>query len=356
LEPSFYLIATSHSLHLKNFKVMKVVKSILLVLLVIFVALLGFSLLAPKTYSIEESIKIGAPYALVVEQTTHWPNFQEWSPWSEMDPDMELSYEGDFGKVGSRYTWKGNEDAGSGSQEITAVSHDRVDIDLHFKEPFESLAKTYYLFNLEGDSMTVAWGMSGEMAWPWNVMTHFLKGSITKDYQKGLQSLKERCESIAADHVVDGFWIREIVLENRTYIGRKKLVKWAEMQEFYSAVLGAAFQAILKSGIEPVGAPSGIYYEWDTVNMQANMMAAIPCPVGTLISGFDSYSIGGKGYYINYYGQYEGLGNAHEAMEKYMIKNNISPNAVAIEEYVTDPETEEDPGHWLTKIMYIGLE
>jgi len=332
---------------------MKVIKIIILVLVILFSAILGFTLLAPKDYKVEKSITIGAPYGLVYEQTIHWPNFQEWSPWSEMDPDMELNYEGEFGQVGSKYTWKGNKDAGSGSQEIVAASHERVDIDLHFMEPFESHAKTYYLFNLQGDSVTVSWGMTGRMEWPWNAMTVFIRGSIADDYEKGLLALKKRCENIVANEVVDGFWIRAASMDERTYIGKRKTVKWSEMEAFYENQFGAAMKAILQEGIEPVGAPTGLYFEWDEENQKADMMAAIPCPAGTSLKGFESYQVKGTGYMVKYYGPYEDLGKVHEAIGKYLTERGIGTEMVAIEEYVTDPETEEDPAHWLTKVYYI---
>lgn len=332
---------------------MKVVKVILIVLLVLVGLLLIYSFIAPKEYNVEEEVVINAPQSLVVVQATHWENFNEWSPWSELDPNMELEYEGEPGKVGSKYTWAGNKDAGSGSQEITGLTAERVDIAINFKEPFESEADTYFAFEQVDDGVKVTWGMNSTMEWPWNVLTSSIKSSISKDYRKGLDSLKVRCEKINEEFVVDGFWIRPTTLDPRVYIGKKGTVNWSDMQNFFSTNLGAANQAISSAGVTPVGAPSGLYYVWDTENQRAEMMAAIPCPPDTEISGFDADTVSGEALYIDYYGDYEGLGDAHEAIGNYFTKYNIPQGGVAIEEYLTDPVTQPDTSQWLTRITYL---
>lgn len=332
---------------------MKAVKVILIVLLVVIGLVLIYSFVAPKDYHLEEEVVIDAPYSLIVAQATHWENFQGWSPWSELDPNMELAYEGEPGKVGSKYTWKGNEDAGSGTQEITAVTDEKVDIAITFKEPFESEADTYFTFESVDEGVKVTWGMNSTMEWPWNVLTSSIKSSISKDYRKGLDSLKVRCENITEEFVVDGFWIRPTTFDSRVYIGKKGTVNWSDMQNFFSSNLGAASQAISAAGITPIGAPSGLYYVWDTENQKAEMMAAIPCAPGTKISGFDADTISGEALYVDYYGSYDGLGDAHDAIGSYFTKYNIPQGGVAIEEYLTDPGTQPDTSQWLTRITYL---
>ena len=55
---------------------------------------------------------------------------------------------------------------------------------------------------------------------------------------------------------------------------------------------------------------------------------------------------------IDYYGDYDQTGKAHDAMEKYLKDRNILFNPPVVEEYVTDPGEEKDPSKWLTKIIY----
>jgi hypothetical protein len=182
---------------------MKILKVIGISLFLIFAIIAIVSLVSSTEYSIEESVVIYAPIDLVKTQAIHFKNFQEWSPWSKLDPNMELQYEGEAGTVGSAYTWNGNKEAGSGRQTITAVADNRVDIDLNFKEPFESDAKTYFTFNEVAGGVEVKWGMSGSMKRPMNLMITMLKKSIRDDYQTGLAALNERCETMASQIEVE---------------------------------------------------------------------------------------------------------------------------------------------------------
>lgn len=175
---------------------MKILKNLVLGL-VALVFLAGIvAAVMPKSYTVTEQILIDRPMNLVKEQAVDFRHFQEWSPWSELDSNLQVTFAGEPMQVGSSYSWKGNEKAGSGTQEITAVSDNRVDIALHFKEPFESEATTYFEFSEENGQAKVVWGMNGSMPWPMNLMNAFMKKSIGSDYAKGLNSLKQRCESM----------------------------------------------------------------------------------------------------------------------------------------------------------------
>lgn len=173
---------------------MKILKKLLLVLLILIAVLAVLVFIIPTDYTVEEVIQIEAPADIVYDQTVHFENFREWSPWADLDPDMKSEISGTPGQVGSRYYWEGNKDAGSGSQTIVAASPQQVDIDLEFMEPFESEAKTSFKFEPKETGIEVAWAMEGSMPRPMNLMNFFMKKSISNDYRKGLSRLKERCE------------------------------------------------------------------------------------------------------------------------------------------------------------------
>lgn len=56
--------------------------------------------------------------------------WQQWSPWEGVDPDLERTYSGPAAGVGARYAWSGNKKAGRGSMEITDSTAERIDLDL----------------------------------------------------------------------------------------------------------------------------------------------------------------------------------------------------------------------------------
>lgn len=332
---------------------MKALKFIGIAIAAVIVILLVLSFVVPKAYHVEKSVEIEAPQNLVYEQAVHFDNFQTWSPWSALDSNMTTVYEGEFGKVGSKYTWEGNDDVGSGSQEITAASPEKVEIDLNFKTPFEASAKTYYTFEPMDKKVKVTWAMDGENPWPMNVMNLFMKGAIGKDYQKGLDSLKVRIEKLVAERMVDGFMIQHVELNERSYVGKRGVVKFAEVEAFYETHLGAIMGALAAKGIEPIGMPSGVFYKWDEEAGTADMVAAIPCKTGTTLDGYESVNVGGKALLVDYYGPYDASEKAHMAISTYMEKNKIELNVHVIEEYITDPGMEPDSSKWLTKVYYL---
>ena len=120
----------------------------------------------------------------------------EWSPFIEGDPNMQITYGGTEGQVGSSSAWKSKE-MGEGSQTITKLTSDRVETELNFKEPMEGHATSYFQTTPEGKTVKATWGMQGRNPYPFNIMCLFMDNMIGKDYEKGLAKLKTRCESMA---------------------------------------------------------------------------------------------------------------------------------------------------------------
>ena len=106
------------------------------------------------------------------------------------------------------------------------------------------------------------------------------------------------------------------------------------------------------------GAPSALFYIWDTENTTTKMAIAIPLKeIPTKVNeGFKVISVPkNESFYVDYYGTYAKMEGAHEAINEYIFTNNLKGQYVAIEEYVSDPATEPDPSKWLTKISYVKL-
>mgnify|MGYP003689571967 FL=1 len=95
--------------------------------------------------------------------------------------------------VGAKYTWRGNEEVGTGSQELVEVTAETVKTKLIFTAPWESESDIFFNF-LEKENVThVTWGYIGEMPL---MMTLFvdMDEMLGKQYEEGLLSLKTICE------------------------------------------------------------------------------------------------------------------------------------------------------------------
>jgi len=150
------------------------------------------------TYVVERSMTINASPADLYERISNFRNWAEWSPWEDLDPDMQQNYHGDDGTVGSGYSWKGNRKAGQGRMRISDLeAPDRVTIDLQFEKPFKSQSVTEFALNPDGDGTNVTWKLTGTHNWMSKVMGIFMSMDKTlgKDFEKGLQNLKSVSES-----------------------------------------------------------------------------------------------------------------------------------------------------------------
>ncbi|WP_316832222.1 SRPBCC family protein [Pedobacter aquatilis] len=175
-------------------KFLKVLLSIIVVLIVIIVV---GGLFLPKTYSVNRSTVINAPDSVIYKNVADFNEFYKWNPWAKMEPTAKTTFSGTPQQPGHVYAWVGKE-MGSGEMKILKVDpYKHVDVDLFFKEPFESHADTKFDIQPEGTGNKVTWTMSGEnnliSKWMCVVMGGMDK-MIGKDFESGLASLKEKSE------------------------------------------------------------------------------------------------------------------------------------------------------------------
>ena len=328
---------------------MKALRIILFIVLGIAVLLAVLMFVLPQEYHVERQVTIKAPEYLVKAQTIRFTNFTQWSPWTELDPEMKTTFTGTEGEVGSRYEWSGNDEVGKGSQEMTAKTDERVDIDLIFIEPWEDQATTYFTFTESGEGVDVTWGMDGKMSPPMNLMGLFMNMDkmIGNDYEKGLAALKKRCEKMVAEQISRGYKIEYVDFAPKKLLMKKTTVSFAEMQSFFDNGFSELYSKVLSAENEY---PYGIYYEWDMENQMTTMAVALPSK--DEIEGLETQEIGGKALKIFYTGSYDGSAEAHYAMDDYIKANGLNNQFLVVEEYVKGPMVEPDSSKWETNIYY----
>ena len=92
---------------------------------IVVVAIVGLffavAIVLPSSYTLERSIEISRPPALVYSQVTDYNTWLEWSPWPKMDPGAKQTVSGTPGTVGmsklegSSFTVVGDESASTTS-------------------------------------------------------------------------------------------------------------------------------------------------------------------------------------------------------------------------------------------------
>jgi uncharacterized protein YndB with AHSA1/START domain len=172
---------------------MKAVKITRIVLLLIIGTPLLVALFVSNEMQAEVSIEIDRPRMEVFEYVRLLKNQRNYSKWEEMDPENKVTYSGTDGEVGFISAWESAK-TGKGEQEIVAlVPNERIDFAMRFKEPFESEADVYMLFeSITDDRTKLSWGFSGKTPYPFNIFLLFMDFSeaIADDYRHGLEKLK----------------------------------------------------------------------------------------------------------------------------------------------------------------------
>ena len=165
-------------------KLLKILAAIIGVLLIVMI-IMG------KSYHYEKSIVINAPVEKIYANVDNTKSINQWNPWMKLDPSIKVKYSGKPGQVGDQYCWEGNEESGSGCQEITAlIPNQKQSTRMQFFKPFESVATSDVFLVSEGNSTKVTWTVDAELDYPMNLMKFFMDQQMEKSYQSGLKVLK----------------------------------------------------------------------------------------------------------------------------------------------------------------------
>lgn len=173
-------------------------KKILAVLLVVVIGILGMAAMKPDTFAVTRSITIKAPPDKILGMVGDFRQWQAWSPWEGLDPQMQRTFSGPASGKGAVYQWSGNKEVGQGRMEVSEViPASKVVIKLDFITPFQSSNMTEFSTVPQGDATNVTWTMTGPMPFISKVMSVFISmdSMIGKDFEKGLAKLKAAAEA-----------------------------------------------------------------------------------------------------------------------------------------------------------------
>ena len=148
-------------------------------------------------FSLSRSTRIQADAATVHALVDDFREWQKWSPWEGVDPDLTRTYSGPEKGVGSTYHWSGNKKAGEGEMRITESTASAVVVDLQFLKPFKATNVTTFALAPAGDATEVTWTMTGTRSAIMSLMgTLFFDKAIGGDFEKGLASMKQAAEKV----------------------------------------------------------------------------------------------------------------------------------------------------------------
>lgn len=156
--------------------------------------------MADDTYTVTRSIDIDAPPERVHPAIADFRRWVAWSPWEDLDPQLQRTYSGAESGAGAVYDWSGNRRAGKGRMEILeSTEPSRVRIAVRFDKPFKATNDTRFDLTPEGTGTRVTWTMTGHTSLATRVMGLFrsMDAFLGPDFEKGLTRLKTATETPA---------------------------------------------------------------------------------------------------------------------------------------------------------------
>lgn len=178
---------------------MKILKRILVAIALLIALLLIIALFIKGDYDVQRQVTINKPKQEVYDYVRFLKNQDNYSIWSQRDPNMKKEYKGTDGTVGFIASWDSEDkEVGKGEQEIIKLTDgERIDTRLRFKIPFEAQDDAYFTTETVAENQTkVTWGFKGKFPYPMNLMCLFfsMDKEVGKDLAAGLNNLKDVLE------------------------------------------------------------------------------------------------------------------------------------------------------------------
>lgn len=176
---------------------MKIFKRIGIGLLIIITLPFIVALFIPNSYTVSVSETINKPKQAVFDYVRILNNQKDYSIWLMEDPNLNPEVIGTDGSVGAIQRWNSKIDkVGEGEQEITALTSDRMDVDLRFKRPFEGSAKAANIFKAVSENQTLITSeFYSNSPYPLNLPSYLFGRKMMEEAQtKNLKNLKQILE------------------------------------------------------------------------------------------------------------------------------------------------------------------
>lgn len=322
----------------------------------VIVLLIVIGLALPPGSRVEETTKINASAATVFAQLNDFRRYSLWSPLVEVDPGVQILYSGARRGVGSTMTWNGAV-AGSGTQTITASKpFERVDIVMNRGEPGE--AKTWFDLAEEAGVTTVSWGFETDYGLniPGRYLAPIFGGIVSREYQAGLERLRELAEGLPATDFSD--LKLEHIIVDATEIAYVRTTS-AAAPGAISEAMGESYFEILnfidEHALEDAGAPlsiirtySGSELVFDAAIPVRNVADSTPREGPTVRLGF---TYAGPVLRTTHVGSYRTLSETHRKIAAYLAAHGMDRSGPAWESYVSDPGSVAEDA-LMTEVFY----
>ncbi|WP_040783868.1 SRPBCC family protein [Nocardia pneumoniae] len=144
-------------------------------------------------FEVVRSAVITAEPARVHALINDFHEWVKWSPWEDLDPQLQRSYSGADSGVGARYAWSGNRKAGAGSMEIVSSTERQIGVRLEFLKPMKATNQVTFILDPVETGTEVTWRMTGQQTGLMGLIGKLIPMDkfVGRDFEKGLAGLQQ---------------------------------------------------------------------------------------------------------------------------------------------------------------------
>ncbi|RKG67274.1 polyketide cyclase [Corallococcus sp. CA054B] len=160
----------------------------------------GFVATRPDTFTVTRSATVPGTPDIAFGLVNDFHQWNQWSPWDNIDPNLKRTFGGAESGVGATYAWTGNDDVGEGNMTIEeAKANESIRVKLSFIKPFASTNITTFTFKPADGGTNVSWEMAGQHSFVTKAFCLFMDMDqmVGKDFEKGLASMKTAAQAEA---------------------------------------------------------------------------------------------------------------------------------------------------------------
>lgn len=171
----------------------KTIKKILLGLVAVLAAIVAYAAFQPADYTFSREIVINAPAEKIFPYLNSSRLAMQWGPWADADPQAKMEIQGPESGVGSKTSWTGGKQLGTGSATIVeSIPNQLVGIALDYVEPMAMTQRSDYLLKSDGQQTTMTWRVQGKNSLPGRIMCLFVSMDkmMGQFFEQGLAKLK----------------------------------------------------------------------------------------------------------------------------------------------------------------------
>lgn len=165
--------------------------------LALIVVIIG--LLMPRKAYMKREVIIKSDKQRVFRYANSLKLFVEnWSPWTDKDPEMETVFEGPEEGVGAVYNWKGDpKKVGYGTMKIVASEEPNKVVSFLSFGGRGDADVSLIIDELSPDELKVTWDFSADNGYNpiGRIFGSMMDKFLGPDFEEGLRKLKEVCES-----------------------------------------------------------------------------------------------------------------------------------------------------------------